>query len=350
MDFIINHSGFFLGIGVTILLALVGYYADKKDSNKKTSNSSMSTAMDELSGDNKKDVSKNLVDWMDESLPQSGKFINYVNVDNTSNESSSAIEQSTKEETLAQGVSTDTLSDDMDILNVNNIDQLDFSVSKQDNNVSNITNSDLNNQISSNAAAPEVSVTDNNVISFGANDFENIDLSLDDLEKKNFDNFNNSNALDDSENYYYSNLDDSEGSSVMDDSVSSTDDNIVSEDLNVTESVMNEVINETDPGVHVDSDVNGEIVPATSNVNLEAAAEVPAGSDVSHEFDSEVQSDADSEFDAEVQTNNSLEELCSQIESDVAVSDDIGNATESIVSSSDIYDSITDSSDDIWKF
>ena len=34
MDFIINHSSLFISIGVIALIALIGYYADKKDSKK----------------------------------------------------------------------------------------------------------------------------------------------------------------------------------------------------------------------------------------------------------------------------------------------------------------------------
>ena len=31
MDFIINHSGFFFGILMIVLLAVIGYFADKND-------------------------------------------------------------------------------------------------------------------------------------------------------------------------------------------------------------------------------------------------------------------------------------------------------------------------------
>ena len=75
MDFIINHSGFFLGIGITLLLALIGYYADKNDSKKekKMKSSSKSNTFDELSNNNNSQI--------DESFPQNGKFINYSNSD-----------------------------------------------------------------------------------------------------------------------------------------------------------------------------------------------------------------------------------------------------------------------------
>ena len=48
MDFIINHSGFFLGIGLVVLLAIIGYYADKNDTkNKKVDNKNDDVEIDD---------------------------------------------------------------------------------------------------------------------------------------------------------------------------------------------------------------------------------------------------------------------------------------------------------------
>ena len=85
MNFIINHSGFFLGIGVTLLLALIGYYAEKKDSskNKNNDNSSKSTTLGELPSDNvNMDNASN--NEIDDGSPRGGKFINFVNTDQDS--------------------------------------------------------------------------------------------------------------------------------------------------------------------------------------------------------------------------------------------------------------------------
>lgn len=324
MDFIINHSGFFLGIGITALLALIGYYADKKDSNKKTNNSSIPTAKDELSSDNKKDVSTNLVDWMDESLPQSGKFINYVDLNSAPLGSDSMAGQSSEND-----VSVDIPNNNVDN-DINKADEVDLSIAKQDNSaVSDSVNNVLSDNIVSDAS--DTPVKQENTISFNVNDFENINLSLEDLEKKNYSDFNESNAFDDSENYYYSNLE--EPNSIDNREVvesASTDLNNMVDDSVSAEKLENV---EDNTGV-INNEFNNDVTVDELN---------PTEEDVSHEFDNEVQGD-----DTYEEVNAPVPEIFGGSESEVTQTVDL--PSENLVTDGPVVDPSNDSFDDIWKF
>jgi len=144
-------------------------------------------------------------------------------------------------------------------------------------------------------------VLDSNLSSnvFGANDFEDVDISLEDLEKKNYNNFLNSsnNGIDD-DNFYYSNL-------------SSNSDNLDNHELN-----------------DFDQDINDSEF---------------------HAFDSESQESID------YGNQEAIDDLgVSDNEDDSKSSDDSSSIPElfdsSVDDSSQSDDSQNMSNDDIWKF
>ena len=421
MNFIINHSGFFLGIGVTLLLALIGYYSEKKDSskNKNNDNSSKSTTLGELPSDNvNMDNASN--NEIDDGSTRGGKFINFVNTDQdsvfnldnslkpvqneipemnvTSNgDQSNVIDINGFDNTVQNGIpevsvtSNDVQNNVPDInVGINNDVPIENNNVVGNNNVADLSNnniSDTTNYVQSNNGFNQVdevnnvnlssdnisnenqnSVKQSSPISFGANDFENINMSLEDLEKKNYDKIINNNVLDDSDNYYYSELD----TSNVDNSNS-----VVSPDLN--NAVSNESANVIDTNIGINNDVpiensnvdnnivennnlNNDIVKNNNvdssnyeNVNNDVVVD-NSGSidnyteDVGHEFDNEVQSDdGTDELENVSDTLDSVPEIFNGDSNETVQN----NTTieEQVTTDSSVIDPLNNSSeDDIWKF
>lgn len=422
MDFIINHSGFFLGIGVTLLLALIGYYSEKKDSskNKNNDNSSKSTTLGELPSDNvNMDNASN--NEINDGSPRGGKFINFVNTDQDSvfnldnslkpvqneipemNVTSNGDQSNVPDingfaNTVQNGISevsvtsNDVQNNVPDInVGINNDVPIENNNVVENNNVSDLSNNitEANNYVQSNNGLNQVDEVNNvnpssdnisnqnqnfveqsSPISFGANDFENINMSLEDLEKKNYDKIINNNVLDDSDNYYYSELD----TSNVDNSNS-----VVSPDLN--NAISNESANVIDANIGINNDIstensnvpiennsiennnlNNNIVENNNvdssnyeNVNNDAVVD-NSGSidnyteDVGHEFDNEVQSDDGADGLQNVSdTFDSVPEIFSG-DNNEAVQNNT-TIEEQITTDSSVIDPLNNSSDDdIWKF
>lgn len=384
MDFIINHSGFFLGIGVTLLLALIGYYAEKKDSskNKNNDNSSKSTTLGELPSDNvNMDNASN--NEIDDGSPSGGKFINFVNTDQDSVFNLDNSLKPVQNEIPEMNVTSNDVQNNVPDINVgiNNDVPIENNNVVENNNVSDLSNNitETNNYVQSNNGLNQVDEVNNvnpssdnisnqnqnfveqsSPISFGANDFENINMSLEDLEKKNYDKIINNNVLDDSDNYYYSELD----TSNVDNSNS-----VVSPDLN--NAISNESANVIDANIGINNDISTENsnVPIENNsiennnvdssnyenVNNDAVVD-NSGSidnyteDVGHEFDNEVQSDDGADGLQNVSdTLDSVPEIFSG-DSNEAVQNNT-TIEEQITTDSSVIDPLNNSSDDdIWKF
>ena len=392
MNFIINHSGFFLGIGVTLLLALIGYYAEKKDSskNKNNDNSSKSTTLGELPSDNvNMDNASN--NEIDDGSPRGGKFINFVNTDQDSVFNLDNSLKPVQNEIPEMNVTSNDVQNNVPDINVgiNNDVPIENNNVVENNNVSDLSNNitETNNYVQSNNGFNQVDEVNNvnpssdnisnqnqnfveqsSPISFGANDFENINMSLEDLEKKNYDKIINNNVLDDSDNYYYSELD----TSNVDNSNS-----VVSPDLN--NAVSNESANVIDTNIGINNDVpiensnvdnnivennnlNNDIVKNNNvdssnyeNVNNDVVVD-NSGSidnyteDVGHEFDNEVQSD---------DGTDELENVSDSLDSVPEIFNGDSNETvqnnttieEQVTTDSSVIDPLNNSSeDDIWKF
>ena len=356
MNFIINHSGFFLGISIMMLFALIGYYADKKDSskNKNTDNSSKSTTLDELPGDG---VSTNdiIVDsnQVDESLPRNGKFINFVNVDSdiasNANTSLDNVQNSVSniDDSLNNVQSNmsdiDSFSDAVqnDVSNsvigsdISNLEQNNVGV-EQKNNVTSI-DSGNNNESDQVTNVDQDNVGQNGSISFGVNDFEDINMSLEDLEKKNYNEIINNNALDDSENYYYSDLEEP-----------TVDNDVMSNSLNLNNAVDNDIPNESFDSINSHESINDQIDNDVMSNSLNSVTNDT--NDVSHEFDSEVQFEDSVEESNNVSDNtDSVPEIFTGENSGVMQDNSVND--DKLSTDGAVIDPLNSSSDDdIWKF
>ena len=351
MNFIINHGGFFLGISVTLLLALIGYYAEKKDSskNKNIDNSSKSTTLDELPNDS---VNNNVSDSINvEDFPKNGKYINFIDVDSSVSNSSDATQGDTSN--INDIVQSDTSNIDDFSNNIEDNGFNDVSASL-DTDFSSINSPEQNNIVDeheSSVASSDVtqdnildsdqsSVDQNTSISFGMNDFEDINMSLEDLEKKNYSKIINNKVLDDSDNYYYSDLDEfaidnnlSNDSASSDMDTSSQFDNTINND--VTSDLVSPVMNDASDSVQeIDNTINNDV---TSDL---VSPVMDDTSDSGHEFDNEVQFD------------NTLEELNSVSDNIDSVSEiSNGEDNQQFTTDGSVVDPLSDSfDDDIWKF
>ena len=333
MDFFVDHSGFFLAVGVIMLLALIGYYADKKDSNKgKKKNSGDKSDFKQIS---EKNENSNITEG-------SNKFINtfdYNLVDDKSNSVDSFIENS-----IPDGFENGTISDSSILTSS------DMNIS--DNSGSEVLNSDVtDDKADMNLSSDVVGSLSSDINSFNVSDFENISMSLDDLEKKNYEGISNkSTAFDDSENYYYSNLDDSESvdSSLVDDLDKSSENVIENSDIqnnDISESVLeNSDIQNNDISESVDLSIDSDSSNITNEVNVSESEDIDYG----HEFDSEV-SNSEDKSDI-IDTNDSIPELFSD-NSNQVISSFENSSNDDVVTDSSIVNPLSDSSsEDIWKF
>ena len=321
MNFFVDHSGFFLAVGVIMLLALIGYYADKKDSNKgKKNNSGDKSDFKQISEKNE-----------NSNIPEgSNKFINtfdYNLVDDKSNSVDSFIENS-----IPAGFENGTISDSSILTSS------DMNIS--DNSGSEVLNSDVtDDKADMNLSSDVVGSLSSDINSFNVSDFENISMSLDDLEKKNYEGISNkSTVFDDSENYYYSNLEDSESvdSSLVDDLDKSSDNVLENSDIQ-----NNDISESVD--LSIDSD-SSNITNEVDNINISESEDIDYG----HEFDSEV-SNSEDKSDI-IDTNDSIPELFSD-NSNQVISSFENSSNDDVVTDSSIVNPLSDSSsEDIWKF
>ena len=218
MDFIMDHSSLFLSIGVIMLLALIGYYADKSESKKKTKDKSSkpSTGKDEVLTTNEVTPNEVKNDIMDSfsQLPQgipdmstsdNGVWGNNVSFEEPVKENPEIVEDLTPEINANENTNNGyfDISQDIPVIN-NSADQIDldepiipnFDVpssgqvvepSFEQQNVDApvvsepVTNVPVDEGILKNVPVENV-ITD----AFDSTSFENTGMSLDDLEKKNF--------------------------------------------------------------------------------------------------------------------------------------------------------------------
>ena len=305
MDFIINHSGFLFGIVIVTILAIIGYYADKKDK------------------------SKNIINTIDNK--EKNNDLNNVSV---------PIDNSVSFDQLPN---VPNKSDDV----VNEIDGI--STPNSDTNVSDIVPENVNILNSNNQ--------------FGFNDFESLNMSLEDLEKKNFDKISKSNL--DDENFYYSDMEEPNESVSIQDNVSY----VSSEDTEESSIMVDDSISDNVPSDNV-------VVPENENFNLsnnyiqnnEIDKNVNDSEfDDAHIFDSETESivqsinesqeplttvsdeNNDFNFMPNVQSdiNNSIPEL---VDTNIFSSNDAANDSLTVDPGSQSLDLENSVDEDIWKF
>lgn len=200
MDFIIHNGGLLLGILLIVLLAIIGYFADKKE---KSSKENLNNIVDI-------DVEDNRPKTFAE-LPNANKNLNDV-INNFSDLKANNIPD-IGNENIQNNISNINISEN----SFSNLDNVD-TISNSQNDINNLDNvvsleniENLNNNVVSSISelVPNVETNSNinsDFMSFSSNNFENSNISLEDLEKKNFENIVlNTNSSDD-ENFYYSNL------------------------------------------------------------------------------------------------------------------------------------------------
>ena len=387
MNFFIDHSGFFLGVGVIMLLALIGYYADKRDSakTKKNNNDVKPTNNGYIS--NKNDNSG--------ITEKNNKFINDFNYNLVDDKSNSVVDNTD----LVDGKSNSVDSFTQNIIpnSFESNSMVDSPISPSyDTNISDISgNHNLNSNVidgvddkfdmnsSSGVVSGDVSNLSSDISSFTVSDFEDISMSLDDLEKKKYEDIaNKSSSFDDSENYYYSNLDDSEstGSNIMSE-VDNKDGSIDSNELKslqVSEGNLNVNNSENLDALSDNVDLNINPVEFVDNLNMdmvqEPVVEVSdnleknlinnsnidsiSNTDTEKLFVSESEDDNHGHlFDSEISTddksnsfeNNGVPELFSTDSSEASSNDEV-SSENNFVTDSSIFDPSNDSSEDIWKF
>lgn len=363
MDFIINHSGFFFGILMIVLLAVIGYFADKNDKknadnikknvDKVNQENDASTLFNELPSDSGSNVVANVSDVGHGVVPD---FANpSLNVVDNSIEGTSFNDSVLS----SSGVDEDSISDNL----TNSV------VGNTNNNVSNQGTVDL--QVSNVG----------NMISFNSSDFESLDFSLEDLEKKNFDSLVKENNQKDDDNYFYSNMEEPKSdivysdSNVNDSSVDAVDNDVVSveplnNDINAVvsdgESDVDELVSEISSEDNIVSesisDTSNDAIPELENSNGDSNEVVSSNessmvSDFNNEhLDSSEQFDSNHLFDGETQSNGQNEDQFSFSSNDGV--QDIPELFESNSfksESDDVSENSLDLSDDstgedIWKF
>lgn len=305
MDFIINHSGFLFGIVIVTILAIIGYYADKKDK------------------------SKNIVNTIDNK--EKNNDLNNVSV---------PIDNSVSFDQLPN---VPNKSDDV----VNEIDGI--STPNSDTNVSDIVPENVNILNSNNQ--------------FGFNDFESLNMSLEDLEKKNFDKISKSNL--DDENFYYSDMeepnesvsikdnvsyvsseDDKESSIMVDDSIS---DNVPSDNVVVPENENFNLSNDSVQNNEIDKNVNDSEFDDAHIFDSETESIVQSINESQEPLTTVSDENNDFNFMPNVQSdiNNSIPEL---VDTNIFSSNDAANDSLTVDPGSQSLDLENSVDEDIWKF
>ena len=344
MGLIIDHSGLILCIGVVALLAIIGYYADKKDTENKK--------IDKNIKNDDVEIEHYVVDKPTNfnELPNVQSKINDVVSDfNQFNDNNGISIQEPIAEIAGNDVST--VSD-----NFNNIDSASFVNDEISNsNVSQDTLSDFN----SNNLVESVD-------SFGFNNFENIDMSLDDLEKKNYDSIlSEKTAYNDDDNFYYSDLEEGNNpiiSNIHNDSISVDETNPIalnSDDKSAVDLSISS--NNSDIDIYQGHEFDNEVLSTIDDDNSNNEVLSTIDNDSSNnslfgEANSNVSDNGiDNSFMADIDTKDmseSVPELFSTDDSAIFGTPDNSNQpSESGNIDESAYDLSNDSVDnDIWKF
>lgn len=335
MDFILNNSGLLFGIGLVVVFAIIGYFADKKDNRNNANNVNMSN--EPLKSDNvpsRVDDTNTLANDFGQfndivnELDNSGsseqfKFDNNLFDINSSDLNNSLDNNNVNSE--SSYIEENSSSNETDILNNNDVQTNSVSSSVTDSLGTNINNYSSNSQ-------PE-----RHIDPFGANDFESLDISLEDLEKKNYSDVLNSKTVSDDENFYYSNME----NSYSDNLGSST--NSVS---NVNNFDFSTVENQNDVSVDVENHVDNSI--AVDNQD-------DVSSDFNHLFDGETQSSFETNNNNYIDSKSDDESISVAADSSDQKYDNSDSIPElfggaSSYSNNNLNDSNGSSDDEIWKF
>ncbi len=260
MDFIMEHGTLFISIGVITLLALIGYYADKKESkNKEEVKNTSEPVTSNSTGVNSSDVLSNNVLNSSSTVFDGFSSVSSIPVDNQSN-----------------------VRDDSDGV----IDNSPFSL-------------------------------------FTSSSFENVNMSLDDLEKKNYEKIASDKV--DSDDYYYDDLDDAPS--------------IVTEDLSDSNISLEPLFDNSFVDIKSNEDENLNDSVQESNPVLDEVVPDP----VDHEFDEEIQP---VEQQVVASTDGTLQ---SDVSTEVESTDSLASESNSDSVVSNNYD-LKNNTDDIWKF
>jgi len=342
---IIGICGFVLGIAAVVALAVIGYLAEKKNdasNGKKTVvenvstvtenvlNAYPSTNFDELPVVNDTASKSDMVtptEFLGDEISSGDVFENVSEVGATSG----SIPESTLETEISSGSVPENVSE-AELTN------------------GNVPESTLDNNIS-------------DVQTFSSSNFENVEMSLDDLEKKNYDELVSSNKNIDDDNYYYSNMEeDSTDASInelADESVQSSEP--VTEESDSVQEVLN--LDE--------QNVSGDSVPASEFFN-DSSSNTVTDEVVQSNADSipEVVSEETSEISVPVSESNEVSEVVDDhvFDGEVTSNDGIGDVPELGSNESDETQSVPENvevpeidngfsvvndesaDDDIWKF
>ena len=303
MDFVMNHGGLFISIGVITLLALIGYYADKKES--KSKNNVVSTSKPTASSSS--DVSQN------------------------NNFSNSDLNNDVDDKTFS--FDSTFYSPVQDFESLDNTDSISSNDSFMDN------------------SEPE---------SYDLNSFENVEMSLEDLEKKNYEKIASASDSASADDYCYDDLDDAPISIVSVPDVDLSNDSVnkqfIELDSNNTDLVDQQFLNLNVNNGDIVEEQSIDLSPISSdNSDLISsvdndAAELNSVQNGDYHFDGEVQSEAPEIFDVNV-LKNSSENVEDTAEPDSFSSNDsqvIPEIDDSGVVSNE-YD-LNNSTDDVWKF
>lgn len=328
MEFIIQNSGFLFGVLLIAILAIIGYYADKNESKNKS----------DIKSDNSVNSFNDSSNTNISEIPDISVQNNISNSDLDSNDSDSVIQYA---------------SDDKEKINSEDVLSSNDDLNSLENGVSDNDVSDLSDPL------------------YGMSSFENLDISLADLEKKNYDNIvsNNLNS-DDSDNYYYSVSEkSSKDLEVPFDSISNENesmnniDSFVSSQNDLTkENFDDEIIisglNKTVDAVSGND--SGTALIDNGSINHADVSDL-SGSDSSkelvyedtdsdnHEFDSEIdESSSKSDLTIADEANFAVPELYDFQEQNVAPDLDKNSSQDNAFSSVDLSNNLTE--DDMWKF
>jgi hypothetical protein len=312
LDFFYKYIGFFIGFFVIMILAIIGYFADKNDSKKANS-------VDKL--DDSSDAS-NVVDssLSDKNVPE--QVVSFNELPNANKKLGEVIE-GFNDFSSAKFSSSD--GDGSDDISKNFINDSSLSVSEVS------SGNSFDNSITDNSVVSNSNNTfdqSSNSSLFDDNNFESVNMSLDDLEKKNFDSFlDKKGKIKDDDNFYYSDFDDSSsfvekanGVSV-DDVNSDINENVLSPNLNLSsEGISSHDSNFSDDYVQNFVDNASD---SSSNVQNLVVDEVNSRNDVENSIDNVVSFDNDVQ-NLDVNLDNS--------------SNDVQNITDNLDSTNSLND------------
>ena len=336
MDFIVEHIGIFIGAGVVVVLAVIGYFADKKDTekrNKENININNNLFDKDSVGDSNNNYASPV---MFNELPDVGNGVGLNGIkelDAVNRDFDPIVEVNEQSENSSYGQSIDEVIGSSYEQSNNNvisnsygqsIDEIvnnsSFSAMTDKSNEDIIDNSSFStttNQSNEDIIDIQEEPTNNNESYFVFSNFENTNMSLEDLERRNYENLiaENRNSLN-NDNYYYSDLDSNDSNYEQVGSLDS-----LSSSGNDLEPVSAQMLsNEMDSSV-------SSVVSQDDMIQQEVT-------DNSHEFDNESLGSSSEN----VQNENSFVNI-----PEVQSIDDSGNGASFESESAPTFD-------DIWKF